>query len=898
MNYDQLPLMTSWRQISLQAGLVLLTLLLPATTDAQSYFKTGTVYLVQSSHHDLGWHKDTYEGESRFTIQEIDRALDMMNEDPDFTFCGEYVIWLYDYVQKRPDRVPELTKRFKEGRMEWGAGYTQPYTTLLTSEQLARQMLYGVKWFRDTFDCDADVYYNTDIPGFTRQMPQILKKSGVPKAYLSRSDNLTTVGTDLLTWTAPDGSDIFCYFMGFYVQEVERIKREFVPRYLRDPERMHKWITDKDKDYRTRNIPNNLIHFLCMDCRMPSHYRKEMDSWNDYAKQNGLPPVQYSTLSKAIDATYSADATYKQLTGEWPCRWLYEAAPSNAKLTRDQRDSARLLRAAESFRIFAGSVDTSMAPYPNEAFDDAWRKAIKSCHGYAPAQVVAMYKKIYREARDTAVRELDTSLRAITEQVDTLTSKRLHPVILYNTLSWNRPHDVVELTIPEELTPPILVARQNKKGKLERVSHQQTSTGAILVQVNDTPSFGYQTLYLASGKSPAPTPRHTPDTAWTKPFRTTHFTISPTSGGIASIIDRTLKSPANPQGTELLKTNHYAGAEWFDTIYKGQGAGGHKHISFPDHRDIDRLSSYTQFWHCVESGPIRTVFTTSPANTPRGKISLTLTAYEQIKRIDLTCTIKEADEEPARQIRMAFPINVGEENVSRGRIVYEAPFGVVEVGKDDLEPGLAYGRHSMRPRETQNWIYAGDEHNGVTISSDVVAWDYALLDGKRPSAEWSPVLQPVLLTSAASCHRKMGHWTQPGDHQFSFSIFSHKAGWQHGYRDALQARNPLIAVLKTNTTGSLPSTHSFLSISEPGVIITTVKKAQDSDATILRLYEAEGQSRPATSLRVHTPIKKAAHVSLIETPTGKAISTSTRELSLDLSPWSIETLSIETGKSP
>ena len=69
----------------------------------RSRLADAAIHLLQSSHHDLGWHKGSYEGETKFTCQEIDVALDLMNEDPDFTFSGEYTVWLFEYMKRRPD---------------------------------------------------------------------------------------------------------------------------------------------------------------------------------------------------------------------------------------------------------------------------------------------------------------------------------------------------------------------------------------------------------------------------------------------------------------------------------------------------------------------------------------------------------------------------------------------------------------------------------------------------------------------------------------------------------------------------------------------------------------------------------------------------------------------------
>ena len=70
------------------------------------------------------------------------------------------------------------------------------------------------------FGADTKLWYNTDVPGFSIQMPQILAKSGVDKAYMARSWNIEGVRTDFLNWSSPDGSSVFCYFMNHYADNI------------------------------------------------------------------------------------------------------------------------------------------------------------------------------------------------------------------------------------------------------------------------------------------------------------------------------------------------------------------------------------------------------------------------------------------------------------------------------------------------------------------------------------------------------------------------------------------------------------------------------------------------------------------------------------------------------
>jgi alpha-mannosidase len=64
-------------------------------------------------------------------------------------------------------------------------------------------------------------------------------------------------------------------------------------------------------------------------------------------------------------------------------------------------------------------------------------------------------------------------------------------------------------------------------------------------------------------------------------------------------------------------------------------------------------------------------------------------------------------------------------------------------------------------------------------------------------------------------------------------------------------------------TGAPVGERSFISSSDPALVIDTVKKAEDSDALVARLYEAHG-SRGRATLRVDGKFTSAHRCNLLE----------------------------------
>ena len=120
------------------------------------------------------------------------------------------------------------------------------------------------------------------------------------------------------------------------------------------------------------------------------------------------------------------------------------------------------------------------------------------------------------------------------------------------------------------------------------------------------------------------------------------------------------------------------------------------------------------------------------------------------------------------------------------------PLGAVEVGTSEIEGpgGPAYGNlvydeecSDIRPREVKNFVSAGDDAFGVTLSTSVAVCDY-----KDPTTSpvAYPVLQPILLASRRSCHGEGDWFLQEGDHHYRFSLTARGPGWRSGYRQGIQ----------------------------------------------------------------------------------------------------------------
>jgi alpha-mannosidase len=97
-----------------------------------------------------------------------------------------------------------------------------------------------------------------------------------------------------------------------------------------------------------------------------------------------------------------------------------------------------------------------------------------------------------------------------------------------------------------------------------------------------------------------------------------------------------------------------------------------------------------------------------------------------------------------------------------------------------------------------------------------------------------------------------------GRHEFAYALYPHAGDWRDAGVVAQAARfnAPLV-----RTAAGLPD--SFASVDAGNLVLDTIKRAEDSDALVLRLYEAHG-ARGEARLRVGAPFSSARRANILE----------------------------------
>jgi alpha-mannosidase len=850
------------------------------------------LHILSSSHQDIAWMDSPEKCIAYRDTNCITPALAMMAKDPAYAFTMENMLNLAEYLERHPDRTDEVARLTREGRMEWGATFNQPYESLLSGEQLVRETYFGRLWLKRTFPgADARVYFSPDVPGRAAQMPQILAKAGVPYLVMSRYHE------GFYRWASPDGTSVLAYSPGHYGNAAAYLNAAPAEGVKAIADKLAKW----SGYYAAHRLPAEYPLLNSVDFSQPTDFGPLIAQWNGAgASADPVKPVmQYSTARKFFEAIDVGTAQLETITGERPNLWLYIHGPTHHWAITAAREAARLLPAAEAFGTVRALFEGSFASYPAKRLQAAWQAEIYPDHGWGgkEGQVTdRLFRKKYEFARDEGQALLNDALMAIAGRISVDRAKGT-PIVVFNSLSWPVTGPVRAVApsfgpaygIYDAAGRPALIQmkRAGSSGsdlEMGRGRYEAPRQTFEFI-ATDVPALGYKTYYLRK-REPitgdvvgAVTDRASRPTLENDFYR---VTLAP--GGIAGLFDKEL-------GREVLDTRKFLGFEIFTMRSVGSGAGEFGRVQQPTMEGFDALGRHKPAWHLIgdESGPVKTVIALEQPMadcTVRQKIIL----YNTIKRIDCEVSLVGFDGDPYREYRLAVPVAA-----DRGEVAYEIPFGVLEVGKGEIAGtgGPAYGNlvydelcRDIRPREVQNFLYAGNADFGLTLSTSVAVNDYR--DPTDDPVSY-PVLQPILLASRRSCHSEGNWYLQEGDHDYRFSLTSHAAGWRNGHRAGSAANAPLIAVTPSAPASpSLPESKSFLPFTAPNLALATMKKAEADDAVVLRVYDIEGRDGE-TELRLPVPVSTAVRTNIIEEP-GAALKPRQGRLVLPVGHHAIETV--------
>ncbi|MCX6358780.1 MAG: glycosyl hydrolase-related protein [Armatimonadetes bacterium] len=172
-----------------------------------------TVSAIGHAHIDLAWLwplRETY----RKGARTFATVLELMDRYPDFVF-GASQPQLYDWMKRMHPRLYERIKqRVAEGRWEvQGCMWVEADANVPSGESLARQILYGKRFYREEFGIDVKGLWLPDVFGYSGALPQLLRKAGCDW-FMTQKLSWNTVNRmphHTFRWKGIDGSEVLAH---------------------------------------------------------------------------------------------------------------------------------------------------------------------------------------------------------------------------------------------------------------------------------------------------------------------------------------------------------------------------------------------------------------------------------------------------------------------------------------------------------------------------------------------------------------------------------------------------------------------------------------------------------------------------------------------------------------
>ncbi len=857
----------------------------------ESPLSNGAVLLSLTTHQDLGWIDEIEKCVVMRDTQWLTPFMQRLENEPGFEMDVEQASIIQEYIGRHPEKKEEIINRLKEGRMLIGATYTQPYEEMFFSESLARQFYLGKRWLKKEFGgYNATSYYNSDVPGRSLQMAQLLAKAEVENMFISRHER------GVFDWLSPDGSKVTTYSPGHYIDFYTILGKEREEALKELAKQALVWSDGYNDIPGEEAVMPAVLNFeFIWDPRPVENLDPFMAFWNNLKtvrNEDGetldvsLPEIKFSTLDKFFAGLRKSTQNFPSIMGERPNVWIYIHGPSHHWALDHSRQAGILLPAAEKFAAADALVSGSYAKYPAKQFDKAWESKIYPDHGWGGKggqSTDDIFLMRFADAHEKAKNLVHQSVSSLASKVNPDASKGI-PVVVFNSLNWLRtsPAKFNMNFDPGQARTVRLYDAQNHEIPVQ-ITHAERDGGGFLKSAEiqfiaeDVPSVGYDTYYLEYSKLESAGLEESFNLVYENDFYAVEFS----DGGLSRLYDKQLDE-------ELIDASFFKAGEIFTMKSEGNGAGEFDAVQQPTMEGFDKTGNYSTDWEVTASGPVFHAFKyRQPIRNAVAELEVIF--YQHLKKIDFEVAVKNWDGTIFREYRMALPLKM-----EGGQVAYEVPYGVVEVGKDEM-PGAAGERYQelcseTRPRGIENWISASGENAGVTLASSVVGMDYKSPTRENPNGI---VLQPVLLASRRSCHGEGNDYHQTGHHHYSFSITSHEPGWENGAAFGRQSNERLFPVFDPQTIrgADLPETGSFLTTDHENIVVTAMKKAEDREGIVIRLFNRGGE--PFTgNLTLWRPFEAAYVTNLIEEDQ-EQLNLQGKDLRLDMGKYEIKTVRLE-----
>ncbi|KAI0640866.1 glycosyl hydrolases family 38 N-terminal domain-containing protein [Trametes meyenii] len=782
----------------------------------------------------------------RVTQQKVARSwstqVDLMERYPEHRFTcsqAQQYKWLEQLYPPLFDRVKE---KILDGKFHpVGGSWVENDSNMPSGEALARQFIFGQRYFESRFGVRCKTAWLPDSFGLTGALPQLIRLADMDYFFTQKLswNNINVFPHSTFNWVGIDGTQVLCHMTPVDTYTAQATVGD-----------INKGVTNH------KNLESSDISLLVFGngdggggplAKMLENLRRIRATGNH---SRDIPPVN---MGHSVDEFFDvvakdSDAGTKlpNWSGELYLEFHRGTYTSHGSIKKGNRKSEILLRDVEILATFASLYKYHQTDYvyPNGRINDAWEKVLlNQFHDVLPGSAIGMVyddaEKLYAEVRKEGEALIEEAFKAIFPPSISLADptfklKKAGTLVGYNTTFFPR-RDIIEV--------PLTGAASRLRSQVVQASKDGT-VGLALMDCATQGGLSYGTGMYADCK-PVSVTRLGEDHFVLK-NASVRLTI--TGGRITSLLDVALDR-------ELISEGETGGLVIFDdrpNYWDAWDVEVH-HLEKFNKLRFSNLS-------VAAEGPLRASLK-SEIKYGQSTISVVISldaVSASLKKNSRSFFRFDAEvdwHERHEFLKFELPLDIHNDNAT-----YETQFG-----------------HVQRPtHKNTTWDIAKFEVCGHKYA-DLSEYGYGvaiLSESKYGFSCRGNVLRISLLRAATAPDAEQDQ----GKHEFSWAVLPHQGHFLESDVPiaATLFNSPLHVRLLENTDEAplLKTKPGFSIEGAPNVFLETVKRGLDDDfsahdvaspSVVLRLYEAYGgHAQVKFKIAGDIPVVKAVATNLLE----------------------------------
>ena len=760
-------------------------------------------------------------------------VLKLMDEYPGYRFMSSQP-QLYWFLKERyPDLYAQVKRRVVEGRWEPEGGmWLEADCNLTSGESLVRQFIHGKRFFKEEFGVDSRILWLPDVFGYSGALPQIMKECGI--AYFMTTklswNQFDKIPYDTFLWRGIDGTEVLTHLVT--TSGVGQDEQSFFTTYngvLHPDALIGGW-----RRYQNKDINNDiLVSYGYGDGGGgPTRAMLETSSRMEHGVA-GMPRVRQAfarTYFDELNARVRENRRLPRWEGELYFEYHRGTYTSMGRNKRSNRKAELHMMDLELMSALAAP----RVPYPDT--DAMWKTILlNQFHDILPGTSIHEVYEVTR-AEYAALEEKIAALRA--ERMRALCPPG-DAITIFNTKGFAS-DEAVFLGATD--------ARALADGEGNRYPVQHTDDGAW-VRLQSLPAKGWR----AYEKSLVPAEADIPfSLADDRHLETPYYTVELDENGLlARLYDKhNAREVLTPGGRGNLMRMYEDKPIYYDNwdidIYYTEKCWDATGLQSLRWADVGAVCAVLETERKISNSTIRQ------------KVRF----YANSPRIDFETRVDWREHQ--HLLKAEFPVNVHTDEAT-----FDIQFGNIK-RKSHRNTSWDVARFESCG---QKWMDVSEGHYGVSLLNDC-KYGHSVRDG---------VIALTLIKSGIEPNPV----ADQEEHVFTYALYPHAGDWRTGtVREAYRLNQPALVY----EGGQKGTAFSLAGTSRANVMLETIKRAEDGDGWIARLYETDNALTQA-ELYWNRPVESAEECDCLEVKKGDALFADGR-IAFTIRPYEIKTFRI------